>query len=133
MPPFATLTATTSGLNTPALAAFRSGGFLVVFNGRRDGKPQPEYAPFARLEKALLRTTDTNANGDHHHDEEEAAAVEASVEALAQKRTLSLLDDSLGALDASTANKVFDGLFGHCIGKYAWILSLVFHLWFFRY
>lgn len=28
-------------------------------------------------------------------------------------RTVSMLDDSLGALDASTANKVFDGLFGY--------------------
>jgi GNAT superfamily N-acetyltransferase len=49
---FTKLTATTCGLNTPALAAFEACGFRVVFNGRQDGKPQPEWAPFARLEKA---------------------------------------------------------------------------------
>ena len=31
-------------------------------------------------------------------------------------RTLSVLDDSLGALDASTANQVFDGLFKAEVG-----------------
>ena len=45
------ITATTCGLNTPALAAFEACGFRIVFNGRKDGKKQPEWAPFARLEK----------------------------------------------------------------------------------
>ena len=45
------ITATTCGLNIPALAAFEACGFRIVFNGRKDGKKQPEWAPFARLEK----------------------------------------------------------------------------------
>jgi GNAT superfamily N-acetyltransferase len=50
---FTRVTATTCGLNTPALATFGACGFKQVYRGRMDGKPEPEFVPFVRVEKVL--------------------------------------------------------------------------------
>ena len=98
---FVKITATTCGLNLPALAAFESCGFRVVFNGRKDGKPLPEWAPFARLEKcAAAMSPRLEAPGD---DEQGMGGIQEVVQDMVETNLLARIDERTAEPDEHEA------------------------------